>query len=57
MKLIVLDRDGVINEDSDEYIKSVDEWIPIPGSDCSLEPWRISRGRRHQSKWNIARHV
>lgn len=32
MKLIVLDRDGVINEDSDEYIKSADEWIPIPGS-------------------------
>ena len=32
MKLIILDRDGVINEDSDEYIKSVDEWQPIPGS-------------------------
>lgn len=32
MKLIILDRDGVINEDSDEYIKSADEWIPIPGS-------------------------
>ena len=32
MKLISLDRDGVINEDSDEYIKSPDEWIPIPGS-------------------------
>lgn len=32
MKLIVLDRDGVINEDSDEYIKSVDEWLPIEGS-------------------------
>ena len=32
MKLIVLDRDGVINEDSDEYIKSPDEWEPIPGS-------------------------
>ena len=31
-KLIILDRDGVINEDSDEYIKSPDEWIPIPGS-------------------------
>ena len=31
-KLIILDRDGVINEDSDEYVKSVDEWIPIPGS-------------------------
>lgn len=32
MKLIILDRDGVINEDSDNYIKSVDEFIPIPGS-------------------------
>ncbi len=31
-KLIILDRDGVINEDSDHYIKSVDEWIPIFGS-------------------------
>ena len=30
--MIILDRDGVINEDSDDYIKSVDEWIPIPGS-------------------------
>jgi D-glycero-D-manno-heptose 1,7-bisphosphate phosphatase len=32
MKLVILDRDGVINEDSDDYIKSVDEWHPIPGS-------------------------
>ncbi|MHB1514708.1 MAG: D-glycero-beta-D-manno-heptose 1,7-bisphosphate 7-phosphatase [Acidiferrobacteraceae bacterium] len=32
MRLIILDRDGVINEDSDDYIKSVDEWIPVPGS-------------------------
>ncbi len=31
-KVIVLDRDGVINEDSDDYIKSPDEWIPISGS-------------------------
>ncbi|HEU4620938.1 MAG TPA: D-glycero-beta-D-manno-heptose 1,7-bisphosphate 7-phosphatase [Burkholderiaceae bacterium] len=31
-RLIVLDRDGVINEDSDDYVKSPDEWIPIPGS-------------------------
>ena len=30
--LIILDRDGVINYDSDSYIKSPDEWIPIPGS-------------------------
>lgn len=32
MKLVILDRDGVINEDSDDYIKSPDEWVPIPGS-------------------------
>ena len=32
MKLIILDRDGVINEDSDEYIKSPEEFIPLPGS-------------------------
>ncbi len=32
MKLIILDRDGVINYDSASYIKSPDEWKPIPGS-------------------------
>ena len=32
MKLLMLDRDGVINYDSDAYIKSVEEWIPLPGS-------------------------
>jgi len=32
MKLIILDRDGVINFDSDLYIKSPAEWRPIPGS-------------------------
>jgi D-glycero-D-manno-heptose 1,7-bisphosphate phosphatase len=31
-RLIVLDRDGVINHDSDHFIKSPDEWAPIPGS-------------------------
>ncbi len=32
MKLIILDRDGVINKDSDDYIKSASEWEAIPGS-------------------------
>ena len=32
MKLIILDRDGVINHDSDQYIKSPEEWKPIAGS-------------------------
>jgi D-glycero-D-manno-heptose 1,7-bisphosphate phosphatase len=32
MKLVILDRDGVINYDSDEYIKTLDEFIPLPGS-------------------------
>ena len=31
-KLVVLDRDGVINRDSDQFIKTPDEWRPIPGS-------------------------
>ncbi|MDP1527006.1 MAG: D-glycero-beta-D-manno-heptose 1,7-bisphosphate 7-phosphatase [Rhodocyclaceae bacterium] len=31
-KLIILDRDGVINKDSDLYIKSPEEWVPLPGS-------------------------
>ncbi|OOZ40093.1 D-glycero-beta-D-manno-heptose-1,7-bisphosphate 7-phosphatase [Solemya pervernicosa gill symbiont] len=32
VKLVILDRDGVINEDSDDFIKTPDEWVPIPGS-------------------------
>lgn len=31
-RLIILDRDGVINQDSDDFIKSPEEWQPIPGS-------------------------
>ncbi len=31
-KVVILDRDGVINIDSDLYIKSADEWQLIPGS-------------------------
>jgi len=32
LKLLILDRDGVINHDSDAYIKSLEEWIPIAGA-------------------------
>ncbi|MCW8195558.1 D-glycero-beta-D-manno-heptose 1,7-bisphosphate 7-phosphatase [Proteobacteria bacterium 005FR1] len=32
MALVIIDRDGVINYDSDDYIKSLAEWRPIPGS-------------------------
>ena len=42
MRLVILDRDGVINHDSDEFIKSPDEWIALPGS---LEA--IARLNRH----------
>ena len=31
-KLVILDRDGTINADSDDYIKSADEWQPLPGA-------------------------
>jgi D-glycero-D-manno-heptose 1,7-bisphosphate phosphatase len=31
-KLVILDRDGVINQDSDAYIKTPEEWVPIEGS-------------------------
>jgi D-glycero-D-manno-heptose 1,7-bisphosphate phosphatase len=32
LKLVILDRDGTINHDSDEYIKSAAEWHPLPGA-------------------------
>ncbi|ETX12186.1 histidinol phosphate phosphatase [Marinomonas ushuaiensis DSM 15871] len=34
--IILLDRDGVINQDSDQYVKSVEEWLPLPGSIKSI---------------------
>lgn len=37
MKLIILDRDGVINHDSDAFIKTPDEWQAIPGSLDAIE--------------------
>jgi D-glycero-D-manno-heptose 1,7-bisphosphate phosphatase len=47
MKLVILDRDGVINYDSDQYIKSPAEWRPIPGSIEAI-------ARLHQGGWRIA---
>ena len=32
MKLIILDRDGTINEDRDDFVKTPDEWVPIAGA-------------------------
>lgn len=39
--LVILDRDGVINEESPAYIKHPNEWIPIPGSDQAIS--RLNR--------------
>ena len=47
MKLIILDRDGVINQDSDEYIKSPDEWHALPGSLSAI-------ARLNQAGWTVA---
>lgn len=32
IKLVILDRDGTINEERDDYVKSADEWVPLPGA-------------------------
>jgi D-glycero-D-manno-heptose 1,7-bisphosphate phosphatase len=40
--LIILDRDGVINRDSPEFVKNSDEWRPIPGSIEAIA--RLSKG-------------
>ena len=32
IRLVILDRDGTINADSDEYVKSAEEWHPLPGA-------------------------
>lgn len=46
MKLVILDRDGVINEDRDDYVKSAQEWVPIPKSleaiaNLTQAGWRV----------------
>lgn len=44
---IILDRDGVINKDSDAYIKSPDEWFALPGCLAAI-------ARFTQAGWKIA---
>ncbi len=46
-KLVILDRDGVINQDSDNYIKSLDEWVPYPSAIDAIA--RLSR-----TGWTVA---
>jgi D-glycero-D-manno-heptose 1,7-bisphosphate phosphatase len=46
VKLVILDRDGTINFDRDDYVKSPDEWIPLPGS---LE----AIARLNHSGWHV----
>jgi D-glycero-D-manno-heptose 1,7-bisphosphate phosphatase len=46
MKLLILDRDGTINHDRDDYVKSMDEWLPLPGA---LE----AMARLNQAGWTL----
>jgi D-glycero-D-manno-heptose 1,7-bisphosphate phosphatase len=47
MKLVILDRDGTINVDSDEFIKTPEEWQPLPGA---LE----AIARLNHAGWHVA---
>ena len=46
MKLVILDRDGTINSDSDDYVKTPEEWQPLPGA---LE----AIARLNQAGWHV----
>ncbi len=46
IKLVVLDRDGTINEDRDDYVKSADEWVPLPGALAAI-------ARLYQAGWHV----
>ena len=46
MKLVILDRDGTINSDSDDFVKTPDEWMPLPGA---LE----AIARLSQAGWHV----
>ncbi|WP_144636411.1 D-glycero-beta-D-manno-heptose 1,7-bisphosphate 7-phosphatase [Bordetella genomosp. 13] len=46
MKLVILDRDGVINQDSDAFVKTPDEWVALPGSMHAI-------ARLTQADWTV----
>jgi len=46
VKLVILDRDGVINQDSKEFVKHPDEWIALPGSLAAI-------ARLSQAGWKV----
>ena len=46
LRLVILDRDGVINRDSDAFIKSPREWVPLPGSIDAI-------ARLHRADWRV----
>jgi D-glycero-D-manno-heptose 1,7-bisphosphate phosphatase len=46
MKLVILDRDGVINQDRDDFVKNTMEWQPLPRSleaiaNLTQAGWRV----------------
>ncbi|WP_049723021.1 D-glycero-beta-D-manno-heptose 1,7-bisphosphate 7-phosphatase [Gilvimarinus polysaccharolyticus] len=46
MKLVILDRDGVINQDTGDFVRNADEWQPIPGSIAAI-------ARLHQAGFTV----
>lgn len=46
-RLVILDRDGVINRDSDDYVKSLEEWMPYPAAIEAI-------ARLHRAGWTVA---
>ena len=46
-RLLILDRDGVINADSPDYVRSVQDWLPLPGSIEAI-------AKASRSGWQVA---
>jgi len=46
-RLVILDRDGVINHDSDSYVKTLAEWVPYPSAIEAI-------GRLSRAGWTVA---